>query len=58
MAFPFKEDFAKLCFETLLQFSFFKDTHSKGIYRLLYYFQKAWLFKGLGLKMNSYFSVF
>uniref|UniRef100_T2MA63 Protein MON2 homolog n=1 Tax=Hydra vulgaris TaxID=6087 RepID=T2MA63_HYDVU len=29
VAFPFKEDFAKLCFETLLQYSFFKDTHNK-----------------------------
>ena len=30
VAFPMKEEFAKLCFETLLEFSFFKETDNKG----------------------------
>jgi len=29
VAFPMKEEFAKLCFETLLEFSFFKETDDK-----------------------------
>lgn len=29
IAFPMKEDFAKLCFETLLQFSFFKESDNE-----------------------------
>lgn len=31
IAFPMKEDFAKLCFETLLQFSFFKESDNEGM---------------------------